>query len=314
MYYIGIDIGGMSIKGGIVDEKGTIYLKRSVVTQPHAHYDVIVGDIVGLIRSLADEFGITLGELGGIGIGIPGTIDPDKGTIVYSNNIDFENVPIVEAIQKQIDLPVKIGNDANCAALGEVKFGSGKGMNDIVFVTLGTGVGTGIIREGKILSFKGGAGGEGGHMSIRVDGERCTCGRRGCWEAYASATALIRQTKRAMERHPDSLMHRFAEEEGKVSGRTAFLAARAGDAAGLAVVNRYVKYVAEGLINLVNIFRPEALLIGGGVSNEGEYFIRKLQSRVTRFSYGGKRNPYVKVLKAELMNDAGLLGAVALCL
>ena len=314
MYYIGIDVGGMSIKAGIVDETGKLYIKDSVPTLPERHYSEIVADMAALCKKIAADLGIAIGEIVGVGMGIPGTINSKAGVITYSNNINFEKVPVVKEFQKYINCPVYINNDANAAALGEAKFGSGKGSRDVVFVTLGTGVGTGIITEGILLEGKMGAGAEGGHIALKMGGELCSCGKRGCWEAYASASALIRQTRKAMESHPDSLMNEEAAKEGKVSGRTAFLAARAGDAAGLAVVNRYVKYVAEGLINLVNIFRPEALLIGGGVSNEGEYFIRKLQSRVTRFSYGGKRNPYVKVLKAELMNDAGLLGAVALCL
>lgn len=183
-----------------------------------------------------------------------------------------------------------------------------------MFVTLGTGVGTGIIVNGVLLEGKGGAGAEGGHTCLKIGGEPCSCGKRGCWEAYASATALIRQTTRAMEKNPSSLMHKFAAEEGKVSGKTAFLAAKAGDKAGQAVVDAYVKYVAEGIISMVNLFRPDCVLIGGGVSNEGDYFMKRVQRRVNRFSYGGKRNPRVEVRKAELKNDAGILGAVALCL
>lgn len=314
MYYIGIDIGGMSIKGGLTDEKGNIFAKDSVVTKPENPYPETVKDIAALCNALMKTAGIGEKELCAVGMGIPGTINSKKGVITYANNINFENVPIVKEFKKYINVPTYIGNDANCAALGEVVFGIGKGYKDAVFITLGTGVGSGIIIDGKIFEGKDGAGAEAGHMGIRIGGEACTCGKKGCWEAYASASALIRQTKRAMDRHPDSLMHKIAEDDGKVSGRTAFKAARAGDRAGIAVVNAYVKYVSEGLVSLVNIFRPEILLIGGGVSNEGDLFIDKLQRRVSRYSYGGKRNPYVKVLKASLLNDAGILGAVALCI
>lgn len=312
MYYIGIDIGGMSIKGAVVTEKGEILKKSSTATLPDRHYSEIISDIAKLAYSLISELGLSVNEVSGVGIGIPGTIDGENGFIVYSNNINFEHVPIVAEFKKHINLPVKIGNDANCAALGEVKFGSGKGVREAVFVTLGTGVGSGIVTDGKLLVGKGGAGAEAGHSVIRTGGERCTCGRKGCWEAYASASALIRQTARAIERDPSGMMAKLSREEGKISGRTAFKAARAGDAAGKRVVASYIKFVGEGLVNLANIFRPEMLIIGGGISNEGDYLIERLQKFVDKFSYGGRRNPNVTVKKAELLNDAGVLGAAAL--
>ncbi len=314
MYYIGIDIGGMSIKGGLIDENGVVYAKKSVVTQAEAHYSVIVKDIADLCFALMAEKGLTKDDIQGVGMGIPGTINSKTGVITYANNINFEKVPIEKEFRKYIDVPTFIGNDANVAALGEQRFGAGKGYNDVIVVTLGTGVGSGIICDGKLLEGKMGAGGEAGHIGIKIGGEMCSCGKRGCWEAYASASALIRQTKRAIEKHPDSLMVKFAEEEGKVSGKTAFQAAREDDAAGKAVVNAYIRYVAEGIISLVNLFRPDVVLIGGGISNEGDYLMERIQRRVNRYSYGGHRNPRVLVRKAELKNDAGLLGAAALAM
>ena len=312
MDYVGVDIGGMSIKAGIVTEQGEILGKMSVVTEPHAPQEKTVKAVADLVKNLLQSYKIAENEVGGVGMGIPGTIDGQRGVIVYANNINFENVPMVEDFKKYVNVETKIGNDANCAALGEVRFGSGKGYTDAVFVTLGTGVGSGIVINGEIFEGIGGAGAEAGHMCIVSGGEPCSCGRLGCWEAYASATALMRDTARAMEKSPASLMHDAAKEEGKVSGRTAFIAARKGDEAGLEVVRQYEEYVAEGLVNLVNIFRPQALLIGGGVSHEGDYFIDALQALVDKNSYGGHRNPRVRVLKATLGNDAGILGAAAL--
>lgn len=314
MYYIGIDIGGMSIKAVLADETGKIFAKQSIETDPFAHYSVTIKAIADLCRDVAQKAGVSIEDVKGVGMGIPGTIDSAKGIITYANNIHFENVPLVKEFGKHIKAPVYIGNDANVAALGEGVFGSGKGSQDVIFVTLGTGVGTGIITSGKILEGKGGAGGEGGHVTIKMGGVMCSCGKRGCWESYASATAVIRQTKQAMEKHPDSLMHQIAAQEGKVSGRTAFEAMKAGDKAGAKVVADYVKYVAEGIINLVNLFRPDVVCIGGGISNEGDYLMKRIERRVNRFSYGGKHNPKVTVKKAALLNDAGVLGAVALCL
>lgn len=314
MYYIGIDVGGMSIKGGLVDENGKIYVQQSVVTHPEAPQEAIIADIAGLVQSLVAEHGISLDDVVSVGIGIPGTINSKTGIITYANNIRFENVPIVKELKKYFSTPVYIGNDANVAALGEARFGSGIGSDNVVFVTLGTGVGTGIIVDGVLLEGKNGAGAEGGHMGIRINGEPCTCGKRGCWEAYASATALIRQTKRAMGAHPESNLKDFLEADGSVSGRTPFASAESGDKTGVAVINQYAKYVAEGIINIVNLLRPDCVLIGGGISNAGDWFIDKIQRRVTRYSYGGRRNPYVKVKKAALKNDAGILGAAALAI
>ena len=314
MYYIGIDVGGMSIKAGIVDETGKLYIKDSVPTLPERHYSEIVADMAALCKKIAADLGIAIGEIVGVGMGIPGTINSKAGVITYSNNINFEKLPVVKEFQKHRNCPVYINNDANAAALGEAKFGSGKGSRDVVFVTLGTGVGTGIITEGILLEGKMGAGAEGGHIALKMGGELCSCGKRGCWEAYASASALIRQTRKAMESHPDSLMNEEAAKEGKVSGRTAFNAAKRGDNVAKKVVDNYIKYVAEGIISMVNLFRPDYVLIGGGISNEGDWLMQKIQRRVNRYSFGGHRNPKVYVRKAVLGNDAGIYGAAALAM
>jgi Transcriptional regulator/sugar kinase len=314
MYYIGIDIGGTSIKGGVVDETGKIYAKSETDTLPERSYAEIFGDVWKLAKKVVADANLTLDEISGIGMGIPGTINSDEGIITYSNNIRFEKVPVAAEMAKYTKIPVKIGNDANCAALGEKAFGAAKEMKDIILITLGTGVGSGIILNGKLFQGKNGAGAECGHIALKVGGEPCTCGKNGCWEAYASASALINQTRKQIGLYPESRLAKIAEEEGRVSGRTAFKAAREGDEAGEEVVRRYIRYVAEGLVSLVNVLRPEAILIGGGISNEGDYLIDRLQKLVAKYSYGGRRNPYVKVIKAELMNDAGILGAAALCL
>ena len=210
------------------------------------------------------------------------------------------------------DIPVYVDNDANCAALGEAYAGCGNGAKDFVAVTLGTGVGSGIIVDGKIVSGVNFAGGECGHMVIMVDGEACTCGRYGCWEAYASATALIRQTRAAMEANPNSVMHELAKKEGKVSGRTAFDAMRMGDIAGINVVNNYIKYVACGLINIVNALQPEIICVGGGICNEGETLMKPLRRFVQAERYSIHSKIQTKILKAELGNDAGVIGAALL--
>ena len=215
-------------------------------------------------------------------------------------------------IERLGDKPVYVANDANCAALGEAYAGCGNGAKNFIAVTLGTGVGSGVIIDGKIVTGVNNAGGECGHMVIVVDGEACTCGRHGCWEAYASATALINQTKKAMEQYPDSVMHQLAKEEGKVSGKTAFDAMRRGDIAGIKVVDQYIKYVACGIINLVNALQPEIICVGGGICNEGETLLRPLRRYIEAERYSVYSKIQTKILKAELGNDAGIIGAAIL--
>lgn len=312
MYYIGIDVGGMSIKGGIVDDDGKIIAKDSVVTNAAQSSDDNVKDIASLIGKLLATTCVSKDEISGMGMGVPGTVDPDTAKIFYTCNIHFRDYDFRTEFKKYYDFPVYIGNDADCAVIGESVFGDMKGVKNAVIVTLGTGVGTGTLVNGNLISGYMGAGGEGGHTVIRSGGEKCGCGRRGCWEAYASATALIRDTKRAMEKHPESLMHEIAKKEGKVSGRTAFDAMHAGDKTAKTLVSRYIRYVGEGLVNIGNYIRPEIIFLGGGISNQGDWFIKRLQAYVTRYSYGGRRNPYIKVLAATLKNEAGIIGAAAL--
>ena len=215
-------------------------------------------------------------------------------------------------LEREFGLPVTVANDANCMTLGEVWVGGAKGYTDVIGVTLGTGVGSGIILDGKIVNGVNCAGGECGHMVIMVDGEQCSCGRKGCWEAYASATALIRQTKRAMDDYPDSIMHRLAEEEGGVNGKTAFDAMRLGDIAGIEVVNNYIKYVSCGLINLVNALQPEIICIGGGICNEGDTLMEPLRRYVQAERYSIHSKIQTQIVKAQLGNNAGIIGAALL--
>ena len=314
MYYIGVDVGGMSIKGGLVSKDGKIVAKYTVPTNVYDKDYSISEDIRKVIEGTMAEGGVTVKHIIGIGIGQPGAVDSVRGVIRYSNNIALENVPVVDELKRYFDLPIKINNDANCAALGEQVFGAGKGYNDVVFVTLGTGVGGGFIINGKLFEGRECAGAEPGHMVIVADGERCNCGRRGCWEAYASVSALIRQTKAAMEKAPSSLMHEEAAKEGKVSGMTAFVAAKRGDKEAQKVVDTYIRYVGEGLVNLANIFRPDVILLGGAISKEKERLTVPLQKMMDEESFGAKFNPRVEVKIASLQNDAGILGAAALLL
>lgn len=315
MYYIGIDVGGMSIKAGVADINGNVLHKTTIVTR--GNYDAeytISNDIHKLIVKLLDEANIPEEKIAAVGIGQAGSIDSERGIINYWNNIPMKNVHVVEELKKWHKMPVFIDNDANVAALGECVFGAAKGLRNVMLVTLGTGVGSGIIIDGKIYRGEYGAGAEAGHMRIVMNGEPCTCGGRGCWEAYASVSALIRQTKAAMEKHPESMMCSLAAEMGEVNGITSFKAARAGDKAALEVVARYIEYVGTGLISLQNIFRPQIFLIGGGISKEGEFLTAPLEKFVHDGMFDKETGDPVKIRPAALHNDAGILGAAALAI
>lgn len=314
MYTIGIDLGGTNIVASVVDDDYNIIGTSKTPTNSPRSADEIFDDITDVCEEAVKTAGLTMEDIDSVGMGTPGTVNQD-GVIEFANNLAFNNVPARTMLAKRINKPeekVFIENDANCAALGEAYAGCGNGAKDFVAVTLGTGVGSGVIIGGKIVNGVNYAGGECGHMVIVVDGEQCSCGRKGCWEAYASATALIRQTKKAMEEYPDSLMHKLAKEEGKVSGRTAFDAMRLGDIAGIKVVDDYIKYVACGLINIVNALQPEIICIGGGICNEGETLMKPLRRFVQSERYSIHSKIQTKIVKAELGNDAGVIGAALL--
>lgn len=313
MVYAGVDVGGMSIKCCLATAKGEILVKDSFKTAEGITSAEMAKQTAEFLFSLAEKAGVSPKEIAAVGMGTPGTVDGKKGVIVYSNNIKMENAPIVKDMKAYFSCPVFVENDANVAALGEAVFGAAKGLSDVVLVTLGTGVGTGIVANGAMITGKGGAGAEGGHIVIKMGGEKCTCGNRGCFEAYASASALLRQTARMAQKRPDSLLASLWKEKGAV-GLVPFDAAKAGDKAGEKVIRDYVNYVAQGLAGIVNIFRPDVVLIGGGISNQGDYFIKKVSRRLNRIVYGAGVNARVKVKAAALKNDAGLLGAVALAL
>lgn len=299
--YIGIDVGGTNLKAGLVDEAGNI-VKVERIPLDFQGPEKFAETLAELSRKVIQE------KVRWVGVGLPGAVD--EGDVLFTTNIPMENVPLEQLFRKHLDLPLLLGNDADCAAVGEFFGGAGKGTRDFAVVTLGTGVGAGIIVDGKL---RGGlASSEAGHMVIVQDGEPCNCGRRGCWERYASATGLIQQTKRAMEAHPESLLHEIAAQNG-VEGRTAFQAAEAGDETALAVCRDYVNYLAAGLTNLINTLRPEAVAIGGGVAAAPEHLLLEpLREAVAKESFSRHGGRITKVLRAELGNDAGIIGAAML--
>ena len=311
MYKIGVDLGGTNIAVGVIDENYNIIGRGKAKTACPRPAEDIFADMCKCVKAAAADAGISLDEIESIGIGTPGTVDKAKGIISYANNLDFNNVPAVELMKKEFpDVTIRLENDANCAALGEALAGSGKGKSSFVAVTLGTGVGGGIVLDGKLLTGCNDAGGEIGHISIKFDGEQCNCGRIGCWERYASATALINQTKKAMEENKDSKMWELCHGDiTKAGGRTAFDAMRLGDETGKRVVNTYIEYIGIGATNVVNIFQPEMLCFGGGICNEGETLLAPLRAYVKANQYNKRTEKNTELTVACLGNDAGIIGA-----
>lgn len=309
-YYIGIDLGGTFIKGGIVDDTGNILISDKVPTESEKGADRVALNIANLCERLLEQVNMTASDIVGIGMGVPGMIDSTKGEVVYSNNLGWEHFFISNEVEKQTGLPVKIANDANVAALGETKFGCGRDFNNTVMLTLGTGVGGGIIINGKLFEGNRSAGAELGHSVIVAGGEQCTCGRKGCLETYASATALIRDTKRAMLADRQGKMWEIGSIEN-VTGKTAFDYKDVDKTAKL-VVDGYIEKLGVGITNIANEFRPEAVILGGGVCAQGDNLIKPLQEFVNKEIFAGNKGPQVKILTATLENRAGILGAVAL--
>jgi len=315
MYRIGVDLGGTNIAVGLVNDEFQIIQKKSLPTGADRASEAIVADIATLCREVCEAQNITLSEVDGIGIATPGIANSATGVLVYSCNLpSFLHYPLADTLKKMLGsaCDVHIENDANAAAWGEAVAGAAKGTSNSIMITLGTGVGGGIIADNKIYSGFNFAGAELGHIVIEVDGAPCGCGRRGCWEAYSSATALIRMTKEKIEECAKTGRKTIMADAPKISGRTAFDAMRAGDEAGKEVHDKYIRYLAAGITNIINIFQPEVLTIGGGVCNEREYLTKPLLEIVGVEQYTRSVPKQTRIVTAVLGNDAGIIGAAGL--
>ncbi len=313
MYRIGVDLGGTNIAVGVVSEDMKIVGRGKVKTKCPRPAAEIFDDIAVAVDMAVKDAGITMEEVTSIGVGTPGSVNKDNGYIEFANNLDFNQVPAKKMLEERLGKTVYLDNDANCAALGEAIAGVGKGVGNFVAVTLGTGVGSGIIVNGKIVSGVNYAGGEMGHTVIMLNGKQCNCGRKGCWEQYASATALIAQTKEAMLKNIDSKMWQITNGSiDNVSGRTAFDAMRLGDEAAKEVCDNYIYYVSVGIINIINTFQPEFVCIGGGISHEGETILNPIKKHIDNERYSIHSSKQTKIVAAELGNDAGIFGAALL--
>ena len=308
-YYCGIDLGGTNIKAGIVDEEGKLLNKLSIKTRAERSMEEIIHDMGQLAADAIKDAGLEVKDIECIGIGSPGTPDNEEGLLVYSSNLPFNKAPMRKLIREVVDLPVYIDNDANCAAMAEAVAGAGKGAKDSVTITLGTGVGAGVIVNGRIFSGFNQAGSEFGHTVLVSGGVQCGCGRKGCFEQYASASALARMTREAAEANPDSLLNKVKEDEGEWNARIAFIAMREGDKTAEEVVDRYTDYLADGLANAINAFMPEVLIVGGGVCNEGDPLLIPMREKTMSRPYFGPGVPKTRIALAQMGNDAGIVGA-----
>jgi len=292
---LGIDIGGTNVKLGVVDEAFRIVEKVSIETQKNKGDIEMVANIISAAKAIYSAYSFTA-----IGIGSPGCIDSEKGVCVSSGNLPYNNTPIVKMFEEAFKMPVSIENDGACAVLGELYAGVGRKYDDFIMVTLGTGIGGGIVLNRKMYRGATNLAGELGHMTIKYDGQRCVCGNTGCFEMYASVTALIKQTKQAVEQYPDSLLANLSQKQ--ITGKTAFDAAGAGCLVGKMVVDQYIEYLSYGINNILSNFDPQAIVLGGAISNQGENLLLPLKEKLIEL-----HNTKIEV--SQLGNDAGIIGA-----
>lgn len=316
MKYIGVDLGGTNIVVGLVDSEGNIIKSYTRPTLTTRKTEEIFDDIIDMCQILIEEFNLDKTSLKGIGMGIPGEVDGKKGVINYSNNIpmkDFNVGSYMQVLCKKVnmDIPFFFANDADCAALGELVAGAGKGHSDLIILTLGTGVGGGIIINNKIYSGFYAGGAELGHQTIVHNGEACTCGNKGCLEAYASASALIRDAKKAAKENPSSLLNTLTDNNlENMTAKVVFDAKDQNDNVAIKLVDDYIEYLSVGVANLINIFKPEVLLLSGGISKQEEKLTTPLKEKVLPKVFGNDLKTIIDI--ATLGNDAGLIGAAML--
>lgn len=310
---IGIDIGGMSVKIGIVNEDYKITSRKVIKTESNIYTPrEIIKNIADAVKLLLEENSIKLEETFA-GIACPGTSDSISGVVLYSNNIGWENVPFIQIFREYLDVQCAIANDADAAALAEVLCGAARGRENVVLLTLGTGVGSGVVINKKIFTGYMRGGCELGHIVIKYGGLPCTCGRRGCFESYASASALMASAREAAEKHKESLLNVLCGgKKENINGEMVFEAGKAGDKAAIEVIERYTEYLSTGIANIINIFRPEIVILGGGISAQKEYLTDMLSLKVKDMCFGGTMCGTAGIVTSCLGNDAGIIGAAYL--
>lgn len=310
MVYLGVDIGGTKIAAGLVSEDYRLFNQRSIATDVDGGPEKIVRDILGLVKQLMEEGGIDSGDIPYVGIGCPGAIDHKNGIVKYANNLNFVDIPLGPALQSELQQPVYLENDANCAGLGEYYHLKDREMMDNFFMlTLGTGIGSALVLNGQLFRGFNGAAPEIGHCIVQADGIPCLCGNHGCWEMYCSGHALADKTRETARLYPESRLWELARGEiSRMNGRTAFQAYRSGDEAGCRIAEEYLHYLKIGVANIVNSYQPQVLTLGGGIGEQEPSALTAAKEAVREGSYC-KHAEHTVVRRAELGGEAGIYGA-----
>lgn len=312
-YYLGLDVGGTNIVAGVVDNNFRILAKESIPTPAGAGIDKITSDIAETGKRAIQKSGISPEDISSWGIGMPSCINPKTNLLVHANCFGWKNVPIYDYLKKYISKPIYIANDANSATYGETLAGDAGQYNNVIMLTLGTGVGSGIIIDKKIYSGADNMGAELGHTKLVYNGVLCTCGQKGCLEAYCSSTALIRDTRKAVTEEPDSLiMQLCGNDKDKINGEIIFEAAKAGDPLATKLIDEYISYLAAGISSFISIFRPEVIILGGGLAHAGDFLFKPLTEKLHVCTFGANEIGIPPIVGAELGNDAGIIGAAFL--
>ena len=312
-YYLGLDVGGTNMVAGVVDENHQIIAKESIPTQAGRTIEEITTDMAEVSKKAVLKAGLQMEDISSWGIGMPSYVNPKTNLLVHANCFGWKNVPIYDYLKKHISLPTYIANDANCATYGEVLAGSASQYTDAIMLTLGTGVGGGIIMGKRIYSGADNMGAELGHTKLVYNGERCTCGQKGCLEAYCSSTALIRIMKETLQENKDTLIWKLCgEDENKVNGEILFEAARQGDSLAKQIVDDYISKLAAGISTFITIFRPQVIILGGGIAHAGDLLLKPLNEKLHTCTFAAEEIGIPQVIRAELGNDAGIIGAALL--
>ena len=312
MVYIGFDVGGTGVQVGVVNEKGEILCKGNMVTRTDIPFADQVKAMADCALDTLNRSGYTLDDVKSLGAGLPGVVNPKTGLVAFCPNLGWKDVDFAGEMRKHIDKPVYMDNDATVAGLAENVAGVSAGAHSSVFLTLGTGVGGGIVIGGKVWSGTHGVGSEIGHMIIEMDGNPCNCGNRGCLERYCSATAIILAARAAVNQYQDSaIMAKCEGDPMKINAKMVFDAAKEGDELGLKLFNDYIKALSTTVVNIIHFFDPEVIALGGGVSKAGDFLLDALRKEVAKLVMY-KTLPYARIELAKLGSDAGIIGAAML--
>ncbi|GIV95572.1 MAG: glucokinase [Herpetosiphonaceae bacterium] len=309
-YVIGVDLGGTHLRGALIDERGTILSHVRTATLASEGPQAVIGRIADVIEQVRRD---APGPIKGVGVGAPGPVDPEAGMVIVAPNMPgWEHIPLCSLVQERVQLPVVIGNDANAAALAEWLFGAGKGLRNLIYVTISTGIGGGIIAEGRLLLGRRGLAAEVGHMVIQADGPRCGCGNLGCWEVMASGTALARMALDALMSSDRSSLLRDIAARGRLTAADVTTAAQKGDALARELLAQEGTYIGIGIVSLLHLFSPDIVILGGGVTNSGELIFAPMRQAIAERAIPGYRT--VPIVTTSLGDEVGVLGAAALVL